>query len=265
MKAGTQKHFLHIVRAETEEISSSQSDQPRDRFVFSFRDEVDITPTTTSTPKVSTEPQSSNEDNTEKVTGPTKRITLIAGDSYAERLDVGRLGKAKKEVVNIARGGYRIKHVETSIKNYVAENPNVEIEKILISVGTNDIRYCPEGVGHLKGPLKYLTNTIKELCPRSKIYFQSLIPLPLYNNKNAPQIIKNILNFNQIIMNVCLYERCYYINVFNQLLDNRGQFRNNYLFKGNGDIHLNDRGMGILARNYIIAIHSNWFNPTVYQ
>ena len=66
-------------------------------------------------------------------------------------------------------------------------------------------------------------------------------------------------------MNVCLYERCYYINVFNQLLDYRGQYRNNYLFKGNGDIHLNDRGMGILARNYIMAIHSNWFNPTVYQ
>ena len=178
MKAGTQKHFLHIVRAETEEISSSQSDQPRDRFVFSFRDEVDITPTTTSTPKVSTEPQSSNEDITEKVTGPTKRITLIAGDSYAERLDVGRLGKAKKEVVNIARGGYRMKHVESSIKTYVADNPNVDIEKIIISVGTNDIRHCPEGVGHLKGPLKYLANTIKELSPKSKVYFQSLIPLP---------------------------------------------------------------------------------------
>ena len=155
--------------------------------------------------------------------------------------------------------------MESSIKTYVTENPDVDIEKIIISVGTNDIRHCPEGVGHLKGPLKYLANTIKEISPRSKVYFQSLIPLPLYSNKYAHQVVNNILNFNKIIMNVCLYERCYYINVFNQLLDNRGHFRNNYLFKGNGDIHLNARGMGILARNYIIAIHSNWFNPTVYQ
>ena len=119
MKAGTQKHFMHIVRAETEEISSSQSNQPRDRLVFSFRDEADTTSTAASIPKEPSKPQSSEvNDTTEKVEVPTKRITLIAGDSYAERLDVRRLGKAKKEVVNIARGGYRTKHVESSIKTY---------------------------------------------------------------------------------------------------------------------------------------------------
>ena len=266
MKPGTQKHFLHMVRAETEEITSSQSGQPQERLVFSFRDEME-TKSTTVTPNELPRSRSCElkDGLSEKATAPAECITLIAGDSFAERLDVGRLSKSKKKVINIAKGGSRIKHTENSIKKYVTENPNVEIEKIIISVGTNDIRHCPEGVGHLKGPLKYLAKTIKELSPKSKVYFQSLIPLPLLNNKHAPQIVSNILYFNKIVRNLCVYERFYYINVFNQLLDHRGQFRNDSLFKKNGDIHLNDRGMGILARHYIVAIHSNWFNPSVYQ
>ena len=139
------------------------------------------------------------------------------------------------------------------------------IEKILISVGTNDIRHCRKGIGHLNGPLKQLGKSIKDLTPSSKVFFQSLLPLPLLKNAAAKSIVHNILSFNQLLMNFCIFEKFYFMNIFNHFLDLNGQFRNIRLFKSHGDIHPNNRGIGVLAKSYIIAIHNKSFNPLVYQ
>ena len=48
-------------------------------------------------------------------------------------------------------------------------------------MGTNDIRNCSNGVDHLRGPLKQLCSKIRELFPTTRVYFQSLLPLPVYN------------------------------------------------------------------------------------
>ena len=53
---------------------------------------------------------------------------------------------------------------------------------LLISIGTNDIRHCRgEGVAKYKGELFRLTRYIKEIFPSTRIFYQSLFPLPITN------------------------------------------------------------------------------------
>ena len=48
----------------------------------------------------------------------TVTATLIVGDSFPARLDKDRLGKNKKVVINIVKGGSRIPDVIQSIKDF---------------------------------------------------------------------------------------------------------------------------------------------------
>ena len=68
-------------------------------------------------------------------------MCLKAGDSYAARLDSDKLGRNCVDVVSVARGGARIHHVMEQIKDFKSQNESVIVDKICISVGTNDIRY----------------------------------------------------------------------------------------------------------------------------
>ena len=188
--------------------------------------------------------------------------SLLVGDSYLARLDSKRLGKGKKTVVNIAKGGNKIPDVLESLHDFhgSTECEDYIIDQIFISVGTNDIRYCRDrGVSHLKGKLLGLVRAAKNLFPRAKIFIQTLLPLPVtFDNHNY--VIKNVLDFNDIILHVCAYERIYILNVFRNFLF-KG-FRNPVYFKASStDIHPNSRGIGVLARAYINRIHSKYFGP----
>ena len=196
MNPGCQGHFKHCIRAEN--LSSSQNTQSGDQIRYSLSFRAHAMPKVVS----NTITPDCNSIRSSPTNVPPQRITLIAGDSYATKLDTDRLGKGKVKVINIAKGGQKITQTENSIVTFINENPNVLIEKFLISVGTNDIRHCREGISHLKGPLKQLCKTIKDLAPSSKVFFQSLLPLPLLRNAMAKTIVHNILTFNQML--VCI-------------------------------------------------------------
>ena len=197
-----------------------------------------------------------------------KHVTLVAGDSYGARLDPVKLGKRRVHVVSIARGGAKMDHVGKQLREFYDTTPNVIVDKLFISVGTNDIRNCKNGVSHLKGPLKVLCKSINELFPNTRVFFQTLLPLPLkfeydwYTNAT-------VWEFNRIIYNECIYRRFYIIDAFFQFRDqiywDRPMSRCEPLFE-DGGIHPNIKlGMGVLARLYIRAIHSRYFDPFVYQ
>ena len=109
-----------------------------------------------------------------------------------------------------------------------------------------------------KGALFQLIRTIKSVFAGAKIFFKSLVPLPI-TVENYKYIAKNILDFNSLIFHVCGHERVYMLNVFREFV--KGNVRNPYLFPSNfRDIHPNRRGLGILARAYISRIHSKFFD-----
>ena len=133
-----------------------------------------------------------------------------------------------------------------------------------MSIGTNDIRGCRrEGVSKHKGDLFKLIWFVKELLPHAKVFFQSLIPLPI-TYENTTFIARNILSFNDMLYEVCKHERVYLFGVFGLFL--LGRYRNPRLFPlGFHDIHPNKRGLGILAREYIVRIHFKHFDPLSFN
>ena len=85
------------------------------------------------------------------------------------------------------------------------------VEKVVVCVGTNDIRNCREnGIRHLKRPLINLIEKIKLLFPDSTIWFQSLIPLAVQNQFT----IANVEQFNSLLFEVMFI----YENIFSQYI-----------------------------------------------
>ena len=171
-------------------------------------------------------------------------------------------------VENVAKGGTKMHHVLKQLEKYAEDNVDVIVEKVLVSVGTNDIRYCVNGVEHLRNKFKALSSKITELYPHSIVYFQSLIPLPCKNKFDWNTNI-NVLDFNKLILSECTYRRFHMIGAFScfSLPWRHGspEIRNYRLFEGT-DIHPSERrGMGMLARLYIRAIHSKYFDPFLVQ
>ena len=195
-----------------------------------------------------------------------KHVILVAGDSFPARLDAKRLCKGKKIVVNIAKGGSKIDKVKKSVEDYIDENPSVVVTKLFISIGTNDIRHCQNGISHLKNTICDFMRFVKTILPSTTIYFQSLLPIHP-NGCSYTEI--NVIAMNNLIYSLCSRFKLYFIDVFNSFLNVYGT-RNEKLFpeydevKGLHDIHPNKRGMGVLARTYIYLIHSRWFNPLGY-
>ncbi len=195
-----------------------------------------------------------------------KKVTLLAGDSFFERLDEKKLGKGKQEVHKVAKGGRKIDAVERAIESFVTEHPELEIKTLFVCVGTNDIRNCNEGVSHLKTPLSEFMKKIKVLAPSARIFVQSLLPLPSNGNVN---VVRNVLSMNNLIFSLCAKYKLFYLDVLPSFLNGYGE-RNSRLFPAYNlankfwDIHPNARGMGVLARHYIYLLHSKRFNPLGY-
>ena len=68
---------------------------------------------------------------------PTEHVSLILGNSYAARIDPIKLGKGRRKVINMARGGSKIKDVIEQIHNFFNQyqQSGVIIDKVFISVG----------------------------------------------------------------------------------------------------------------------------------
>ncbi len=198
----------------------------------------------------------------------SKPVCLIVGDSFAARMKTDKLEKNKLKVENIAEGGSKISKVQKQLEKYAEDNPGTEVWKIIMSVGTNDIRNCSD-INRLRGPIKQLCGKIQILFPTAKVYFQSLLPLPL---KDSRDWLTNstVQAFNKIIYNECIYRRFYYIDAFYPFTKFKRRWNEPYarfdkLFEVGG-IHPNpDKGMGVLARYYIKALHGRFFIPHVFQ
>ena len=236
---------------------------PNTRFSLSFRKiavKTDIVP---AKPEDHDIPRCVPKDDSLKPKTAKKHVILVAGDSFPARLDAARLSKGKKNVINIAAGGSKIDKVKKSIEDYVDQNPSVLVTKLFVSIGTNDIRFCKDGIGHLKNVICDFMRFLIVKLPSATIYFQSLPPI----HPNGCHFTEmNVIAMNNLIFSLCSRFKLYFFDAFNIFRDMYG-LRNDRLFpgfnveKGMWDIHPNKRGYGVLAKVYIYLIHSRWFNP----
>ena len=198
---------------------------------------------------------------------PVTRINLIAGDSFSAALDADKLGRSgRKKVINISEGGATIDGVLNQLNGFYTANTNVLVDKILISVGTNDIRHCRErGVGHLRSPLVHLAKHVKLLFPDASVWFQCIPPLPLQHKYS----IRNVEGYNRLLFHACAYTGTYILSdIFDKFLylnyASGNLYRRESYFKSPSNIHPNKVGLSVLAKSYIRIIHSNRHNPLGY-
>ena len=262
MKPGCQQRLVHRVCR-----GNSKGEEVERRFVISFRklSQPDSSP---DDPEISFG-EKSPAAKIQKTAPPprsTPRVTLIVGDSHTIGLDGTKLGRhGRKRVINLSKQGARIGDVREQIEGFYLSDEHASggiiVDKVFVSVGTNDIRDCREnGTRALKIPLLYLAEQIKLLYPDAVVWLQNLVPLPWQHNYT----FRNVQEFNSVIYEVCKHAQLYFLDIFSEFLVFNPMYnvlrRRESLFVDNKNIHLNKYGLSRLARRYINLIH-NSFNP----
>ena len=187
--------------------------------------------------------------------------TIILGDSISRDLYSDKLAGQKNQhhVINLSRGGTKICDASTILDNFYINghknnpSPNCNtVKKVILCIGTNDIRDCRGEVNHMFYPFTQLIDKIRNYYPAALIYVQSLLPQKLVHS----HIVDNVLNFLHLLQDACRAKNVYYIDVFHMFLNHRG-FPDTSLFRPDG-IHPNWYGRKILARAYIKVIRGGF-------
>ena len=77
--------------------------------------------------------------------GCRSRAVVFEGDSHFTRLDAHILHKDKVRILNISKGGSKLCDVEKALGDfYINHSHELHVEKILLSIGTNNICYCQD-------------------------------------------------------------------------------------------------------------------------
>ena len=190
----------------------------------------------------------------------TCKTTLVLGTSIPYYLDFEKLSgsSGKVKVVNLCRRGAKINTLHDALdEHYRNEEPSEIVDKVIISVSTNDLRNNKKNtVGHLYTPMENLVSKIKTFYPNAAIYIQSLLPLRVQNAFT----VSNVLGFNKLLIRLCALNKCLYLDIFSQFLGENKHI-NPTLYRYDG-VHLSNKGLSVLARAYISKIRGR-FNPVV--
>ena len=262
MHPGCQENLLHEIPPGTGE------EQQGTRISLSFR--KCIHKPKLSPPSVaSSSPISAPSPSTATLTHqPTTKTTLIIGTSITRPLESEKLGKKGNKCINISQGGAKISHIKDNLLKYKSGN-NTRIDKIIMSLGTNDIRNIRD-TSNLEEPLKDLLETTKNNYPHAELYIQSMLPIKLNSwwcedNKN---VVDNCYSFNRLLFKMCKKYNLYYIDMFKDFLSlgKPGERDVRMDLYGQDKVHLSRKGVAVLARRFIYIINKDTleFRPTKF-
>ena len=241
--------------------------------------EVPIKPQTSSTPDLSsgiqgfspfpghrddTWPNVSSQQDRNKV---KDKICLIFGSSITTGVDGERMSRGRRQVFNLSSSGFRIRDVEQSAHEFCKENPGISssVDKIVINIGTNEVKYfnCHRrSIGIFRKPLCNLIQCLKYIFSRAQIIFQSILPVEICYNYTAD----SVHGYNELLCNLCHEFGCIFFDSFGLFLDFSGYYVNinSSLYADAGmkmKLHLNDNGLKVLCRELKYLIYHNTFNP----
>ena len=132
-----------------------------------------------------------------------------------------------------------------------------DVEKVILSFGTNDIHYAQKGIRHLVNPIFEVVNKVKSLFPGALIFIQSVLPMRnLYWYRAV-----NFLSFNDMLRNISSRTNSFYVDCFEDFLSDDGYDHNRALFWDY--LHLNKRGLGILCTWFKAIINRDSFNSII--
>ena len=248
MKPGAQANTKH-------QVLPVRSGQCSERFSVSFRkirytevkDEWPFVDKSSATPPQQTRPTNC-------------KTTLVLGTSIPFFLDYDKLSgsSGKVKVASLCQRGAKISDLNNVLdEHYKNEDPSENVDKVILSVGTNDLRNNKRStVGHLYTPMDNLISKIKTYYPGATIFIQSLLPQRVQNAFT----VSNVLGFNKLLLKLSAMNKCYYLDIFADFLGSNSH-PNPDLYRWDG-VHLSNKGLSVLARAYIAKIRGR-FNPVI--
>ena len=190
-----------------------------------------------------------------------EKLCVIFGTSITEFVEEDLMSKGNRTVVNISSTGATIDNIRRMAADFHFENPKSvhKIDKIIVSVGTNDIKWYnsfQRNMRHdIKPKLVSLIEDLKRLYPSAQIHFHTVLPMRIVYKYTAVSVHQ----FNNILFELCCQYGCFFLDCFARFLDKNGTFYNRALFRDNW--HLNNAGLKVLCRALKFLVYGKFFNP----
>jgi len=121
--------------------------------------------------------------------------------------------------------------------------------KVFLLIGANDVNKTNDKNGVIVENIKDIVRQLRRVIPNTTVYVQSLYPVNR-NGKNSSRIsIFKLTNerlsaINLLLESFCNSEGIVYIDMFSQLIDEKGQLREEFSIEG---LHLNEAGYRFVA------------------
>ena len=193
-------------------------------------------------------------------TGAKTKYCILFGTSITTDINESLMSKRNHRFINCSTSGANIHDISKLAQDFYHENTSInnQIDKVIISVGTNDIKYF-NGKEHdvnsrFRPQLINLVKSLKYMYPYAQIIFQCVLPIQVIRKYTATTVEQ----FNDLLFYVCERYGCIY---FDQFFDNYidGWDYNKRLYRDS--FHLNENGLRLLCRYYKRIIHQNVHNP----
>lgn len=184
------------------------------------------------------------EDNKEDIEKLDKNYVnyLFLGDSITDFYDLDKYYDGLP-VVNSGISGNTTEDILDDMKNRVYDyNPS----KVFLLIGTNDLIH-DISVDDITSNIEKIISEIKDNKPQVEIYVESIYPVndnldeDMVSNRNNDDIMK----INEKIKKYCDDNNYTYINMYDKLLDDDGNFSEEYTDDG---LHPNENGYEIITK-----------------
>ena len=145
-------------------------------------------------------------------------------------------------VVNSGIEGNTTEDILNDMKNRVY---NYNPSKVFLLIGTNDLIHDME-VEEIVSNIEKIISEINNNEPQSEIYVESIYPVNDNLNEDMVNVRNNedIMKINEKIKAYCEANDCTYINIYDILLDDDGNFSEEYTDDG---LHPNSRGYEVIT------------------
>lgn len=151
-------------------------------------------------------------------------------------------------VVNSGVAGNKTVDILGDMKNRVYQyNPT----KVFLLIGTNDLDSNDKDIVDTTfNNIKEIIKEIKENRSDATIYVESVYPINsnIENNVVNNRTNKKIKSLNRKLSNYCKEDNCNYINLYNDLIDEEGNLKEQYTEDG---LHLNSLGYVVVTRELL--------------
>lgn len=163
---------------------------------------------------------------------------VFLGDSITDWYPFEEIFSSDIPIVNSGVAGYETTDILNRLDKMVYQyNPT----KVFILIGTNDLKYGDDSEEEVIKNIKKIIKNIKSNRPNAKIYLQSILPVNRELEYHAAEERYNdeILEVNSAMKKYCEENKVTYINLYDNFIDDEGNFDKNYTRDG---LHPSDKG-----------------------